>query len=110
MTQAQKQKHYHQKVSKKCKTGLVVSIGLVLLLVIVKMILSNRAATWGRNLNSIKRQTAEIKKQNLEFKSQIAQKSGGLEKLTDKAFKNNFTTQPEYMYFPQSLNVAQVLP
>ncbi len=108
MTREQKQ--IDNQVSKKCKASLVFSLGLVVSLGIVKMILSNRASTWGHNLQSIKLEAKEIRKQNIQLKSQITKKTGGLERLADQAKEKGFTDKPNYKYFTSGPDVAQVIP
>ncbi len=108
MTRAEK-KHY-QEISKKCQACLVASVGLVLALTLVKMVASNRAANWGKNLEATKTKTVSIQKQNLHLKRQLAQKTGGLSQLVEIAKKQGFNEKPTYQYFPSGVSVAQVLP
>jgi hypothetical protein len=108
MTREQKQQH--QLVSKKCQICLIFSLGLVISLGIVKMVFSNRASTWGHNLQKIELEIKEMKKQNLQLRSQITRKAGGLVELTLQAKEKGFTDKPNLRYFTAGPDVAQVLP
>lgn len=108
MTRDEKQKH--QQISKKCQTCLRFSLSLVICLGLVKMILTNRASTWGHDLYSLKQQTETIKNQNLNLQSELTIVSGGLNQLSIKAQKLGFTDKPVYKYFQKGPSVAQALP
>ena len=108
MTRDEKQKH--QLVSKKCQTCLKLSLGLVICLGLTKMVLTNRASTWGHDLYSIKQQTQAIKNQNLNLQSELAKSTGGLTQLSLEAEKQGFTDKPTYKYFQKGPSVAQALP
>jgi len=97
-------------VTKKCQTCLFLSIGLVILLTLVKMVFSNRAATWGRDLESIKKQTFAIAKENRRLDQELAQKTGGLDNLAVMAKEKGFVDKPNYQYFTSGPTVAQKLP
>jgi hypothetical protein len=97
-------------INKKSNTCLKVSLVVVLTLSLFKMILSNRASTWGHALEDIQSQTYQLQKQNLHLKQQLAQKTGGLDQLAEAAKKQGFTDKPQYQYFTSPETVAQVLP
>lgn len=104
------EKEHHQKISKKCKSCLVASLALVLSLGLVKMVLSNRASNWGHNLNTIKLETSNLKKQNQKIKSDLVKQTGGLDQLAKLAKEKGFTDKPNFKYFTSGPSVAQVLP
>ncbi|MFC1627238.1 hypothetical protein ACFL18_01620 [Patescibacteria group bacterium] len=104
------QKKLNKKISKKCQTFLVFSLGLVVILSIVRMVVYNRTSTLGRKLEKIEQQTLEIKNQNLRLKSALAQKTGGLEQISKQAEKQGFTNEINIKYFDGSISVAQKLP
>jgi len=108
MTKQEKQKL--ERIDRKCKACLLVFFGLVLTLTVTKMVFSNRAATWGHTLKEIKKQTYDIQKQSLHLKTQLAQKTGGLDQLVEQAKKQGFTDKPNYQYFTSGPSVAQKLP
>jgi hypothetical protein len=104
------QKELHQQVSKKCQVCLSLSLGLVISLGVVKMVLSNRASTWGHNLQRIELEVDTVKKQNLQLRSQITKKAGGLDKITLQAKEKGFSDKPNIKFFIAGPDVAQVLP
>lgn len=108
MTRSEKQ--IHQEISRKCRFSLKACLVIVLILGLSKMILINRASTWGHDLYSIKQKTDTIKHQNLSLKTELVKLSGGLDSINLKAQKLGFTDKPKIKYFPQPKNVAQVLP
>ncbi|MBU1085086.1 MAG: hypothetical protein ABIJ43_03925 [Candidatus Beckwithbacteria bacterium] len=103
------QKHYDQ-ISKKCKVCLLASLSLVVSLSLVKMVFSNRASTWGSDLNKIKLETENIRKENLVLRSKLAKESGGLNKLAEEAEEKGFTAKLNYKHFTKGQKVAQNLP
>lgn len=108
MTRAEKK--HHQKISKKCLACLRLSLGLVLVLGLAKMVLTNRASTWGHDLYSIKKQTDQLKKENLSLETELVKLSGGLDQISLKAKELGFTDKPKIKYFTKGSSVAQVLP
>jgi len=108
MTPREKQKL--ATINKKANTCLRLSLGLVLTLILVKMVFSNRAATWGHTLEEIKKDTYGLQKQTQLLKSQLVQTTGGLDQLTDQARQQGFTDKPNYQYFTSGPTVAQKLP
>lgn len=104
------QKQYHDQVSKKFKTCLMVSLTLVLSLTLTKMVFSNRASTWGSDLNRIKIETEKTKAENLKLQSQLAKQSGGLTSILKEAQEKGFTSQLTYKHFSKTKKVAQNLP
>jgi len=98
------------KFQRKCRFCILLSLAIVFCLSLTKMFFSNRAATWGHNLESIKQQTQTIKLENLNLKGQFAQKTGGLTQLAQQAQKKGFTDKPVIKYFKYSVSVAQRLP
>lgn len=108
MTKQEKQKL--ERIDRKCKACLLLSLGLVLSLTVAKMVFSNRAATWGHVLEGIKKETYQIQKQNLHLKTQLAQTTGGLEQLAEQARQQGFTDKPNFKYFTAGPSVAQKLP
>jgi len=97
-------------VNRKCQTCLFLSIGLVILLTLVKMVFSNRAANWGKDLEFIKKQAFAIQKQNQRLNQELAQKTGGLTNLAEIAKQKGFIDKPNYQYFTSGPTVAQKLP
>lgn len=93
------EKTQYQQISRKCRFCLAGSIGLVCLLVITRMILSNRPATWGGDLNQIKQAVAETKKENLHLETEVAAKSGNLNVLQTEAMAAGFTDKPKIKFF-----------
>lgn len=108
MTKSEKLKL--DKLDKKFKTCLMVSLGLVLSLTVVKMVFSNRAATWGKGLEQIKKQTYALEKQNQHLRAKLAQQTGGLDQLADQAKQQGFSDKPNFKYFTPGSSVAQKLP
>lgn len=108
MTKAEKVKIYQ--ISRKCYACLWFCLILVLSLTLVKMFLSNRPANWGNNLTVIREETSFIKKQNLELKTQLAAKEGGLSVLRDQALQAGFTEKPTIKYLSLPPAVAQKMP
>ena len=97
-------------IDKKANFCLRLSFGLVLTLILVKMVFSNRASTWGHALEEIKKDTYTLQKQTQLLKSQLAQTTGGLDQLADQARHLGFTDKPNYQYFTSGPTVAQKLP
>lgn len=93
------EKTQYQQISRKCRFCFTASIGLVVLLAITRMILSNRPATWGGDLNQLKQNIAEVKTQNFYLATELAAKSGNLLELQAAALANGYTDKPEVKYF-----------
>ncbi|MFH0943072.1 MAG: hypothetical protein V1810_02745 [Candidatus Beckwithbacteria bacterium] len=109
MTKAQI-KQVNVTISRKCRLCLVGSISLVLILTLIKIVAANQTATLGQNLEAIKQQTNLIRQQNLQLKSQLAIKTGGLHELQDQALNQGFTDKPQIKYITQPQTVAQSRP
>ena len=108
MTREQKQLYQHS--FKRCRSFITVCIAVVVILALVKMVMVNRAATWGFQLETLKQQTEEIKKQNLYLQAQLAQQAGGLDQLTLQAQAQGFVDKPQVKYFTPGAGLAQKLP
>ena len=104
------QKKINQDISQKCRILMILSLGLVFSLSLVKMVFTNRASSWGNNLEQVKKQTYQVQKQNLHLKSQLARETGGLSELAKLAEDQGFTDKPNYQYFSSGKPLAQVLP
>jgi len=104
------QKLHHQTISRKCKTCLWFSLGLVITLTLIKMSFSNRSATWGHNLENLKQQTSQVKKQNLYLKTKLLTANGGLLKLKQQALASGYVEKPIIKYIGTTPTVAQKLP
>jgi len=100
----------HQAISKKFKTCLTLSIGLVVLLSIVRMIVYNQTSTFGNNLEKIQKEAYELQTGNLHLRTALAQKTGGLSQLSQQAQANGFVANPAIKYFNSPVSVAQKLP
>jgi len=101
---------YHQVISRKCRLCLAASVGLVIALSLMKIIASNQTATLGQKLEAIKQETDFTKQQNLQLKTELATKTGGLTDLSQQALSQGFTDKPTIKYFNSSTTVAQKLP
>jgi hypothetical protein len=77
---------------------------------IAKLVLSNRAATWGEELEQIEMAADNLKKSNQELKLTLSQQSGSLVVLQEQALELGFVDRPEYLYLSPSANVAQKTP
>ena len=103
-------KQHQQTISRKCRLCLAASLGLVISLSLVKIIVSNQTATLGRDLEAIKQETDLTKQQNLQLKSQLTVKTGGLTELNQQALSQGFTDKPTIKYLNSFTTVAQKLP
>lgn len=95
------QKHNH-----KCRLCLALSLMLVIGLSITKIIFVNRSATWGRNLEAIKKEAQIIRQENQIIKSEIAQKNGGLTQLSQTAITQGFTDKPQVKFINNEWELA----
>lgn len=93
------EKNQYQQISRKCRFCLTGSIGLVILLAITRMILSNRPATWGGDLNQLKQTITEVKNQNFYLATELAAKTGNLSELEIAAMAAGYTDKPKIKYF-----------
>ncbi len=109
MTQ-QQQKKFNLNILRKCRWSFWTSIGLVLVLVLGKLVLSNRSATWGRQLENIKNETLAVKAENDRLRLKLNQQSGRLDQVKEKALGFGFVEKPEYLYLTSGESVAQKLP
>lgn len=104
------QKQFNLNILKKCRASYWVSAAVVLGLVLLKLVLVNRAATWGRQLELMQAETQTVLQANDALRLKLNQQSGGLEALRIKAAERGFLTEQEYVYFSPSERVAQKLP
>lgn len=104
------EKIQHQLLSRKCRTCFWLSLGLVFSLSLIKMILSNRPATWGNNLEVLKQQVNQLKQENQYLTTQLALKQGGLIQLQQQAKNQGFTEKPQFKFLTPPAAVAQKLP
>lgn len=101
----------HQKLTiRKCRWNLWLSLVLVLSLSLTKLILVNRSATWGLQLEEIKQEATAIKAENDNLKLRLSQQGGGLDQLKTKAKEMGFVDKPQYLYLTGGESVAQKLP
>ncbi|MDZ7586570.1 MAG: hypothetical protein U0946_02345 [Patescibacteria group bacterium] len=103
-------KQYHQVINRKCRLFLVASLSLVIILSLVKIAASNQSATFGQKLAAIKQETNSVREQNLQIKSQLAIKTGGLNELSQQALDQGYIDKPTIKYLNFSTTVAQKLP
>ena len=82
---------------------------LVVFLGIAQIYLSNRLATWGRQLNQLEQEITQREEDNREFKSEIAS-LGCLTKLTDAAQKKGFVKDPPVLNLSSKIPVALKTP
>ena len=107
---AQQQKQFNLNILKKCRFSFWASLSLVLVLALVKLVLSNRSVTWGRQLEAIKAETAAVRSENDRLRLELNQQTGGLDQLKEKALSLGFGEKPAYLYFSGKERVAQKLP
>lgn len=107
---AQQQKQFNLHILKKCRFSFWASLFLVLGLALVKLVLSNRSATWGRQLEAIKAETEAVRSENDRIRLQLNQQIGGLDQLKEKALSLGYVEKPAYLYFTDKEWVAQKLP
>jgi hypothetical protein len=74
------------------------------------MVVANKASTWGEKVEAIKAQTEAIRKENLNLRTELAQKSGGLTELHLLAQNKGFTSEVNIQYFPTPASVALTRP
>lgn len=96
--------------SKKCRLLTVISLCLVIGLALAKMVVSNKAATWGEQVEAVENQAEAVKQENLNLKTQLAAKGGGLETLQAAAEAAGFTSDIQVKYFTKPETVALNLP
>jgi len=104
------QKQFNLTILRKCRWNLWLSVGLVLALSLAKLVLVNRSATWGRQLEQIKQETEEVKAENDRLKLEFNRQIGGLDKAQEKAKALGFVDKPNYLYLSGGESVAQKLP
>lgn len=109
MTNNQKKQNQRQSL-KKCRFILFICAGLIFSLSLTKLLLSNRAATWGQELEEIQLTTSGVKKRNQELLLTLKQKNGSLAQLQEQAQNLGFVDKPQYLYLSPNSNVAQKLP
>lgn len=107
---ALEKKQFDLRVLKKCRFSFAASLFLVLSLLLTKLVLANRVATWGRQLEAIKTETAAVKAENEERQLQLSRQSGGLDQLKAKALEMGFVEKPQYLYLTSGETVAQKRP
>lgn len=104
------EKDQYQQISRKCRFCLAGSLGLVLALALTRMVLSNRPATWGGDLNELKQTVAEVKNQNFHLTTELAAKSGNLIDIQAAALAAGYTDKPQIKTLAVPAAVAQALP
>ena len=104
------QKQFNLNILKKCRFSFSLSLVLVLTLALAKLILVNRSATWGRQLEAIEAETLAVKAETDQLKLQLNQQGGRLSEIKDKAFSLGYVEKPQYWYLPAGDSVAQKLP
>ncbi len=104
------EKDQYQQISRKCRFCFAASIGLVITLALTRMILSNRPATWGGDLNELKQTVAEVKNQNFHLATQLAAASGNLLEIQQAALTSGYTDKPTIKHLAVPATVAQALP
>ena len=105
MTKLQKKQAY-QKLSRKCRFCLALSLALVLGTSLAKIIVSNRSATWGKDLESLQAETDKIAQDNVILKTELSQKTGGLISLSREAQEQGFTDKPQVIYLNHDWKLA----
>lgn len=98
-------KNYHE-YNCKCRFCLAVSLILVIGLSIIKIIFANRSATWGRNIETIKKEAQLIHQENQMIRSELAQKTGGLIELNQMAIAQGFTDKPQVKFINHERKLA----
>jgi len=78
---------------------------LVAILSLAQIYLSNRLATYGRNLKLIEKEIALIEERNSQVKSETASR-GGLAKLEDMALEKGFNKNPMVKNLSSKVPVA----
>ncbi len=104
------QRQLKVKATRKCRVILLACAAVVLSLSLVKLVLSNRAATWGSELEAIQTETQSLKKSNQELELLAEQKNGSLTKLAKEAELLGFVNKPQYLYLSPTANMAQNRP
>jgi hypothetical protein len=107
---ALEQKQFNLRVLKKCRLSFWICLGLVVGLAVVKLVLSNRYATAGRQVEAVLKETTLIRTENEQLKLELVRRSGGLETLKQQALEAGFVEKPNYWYPAAKDNVAQALP
>lgn len=107
---AWEQKQFNLWVLKKCRLSLWASFSLVLALIVVKLVVSNRFATAGKRVEIIKAETAAVRQENDRLRLELAKNSGGLERLQEQAREQGFVDRPQYLYLTDRETVAQKQP
>lgn len=104
------QQQFNSTILRKCRWNLWFSLILVLTLSLIKLVLVNRSATWGRQLEQIKQAAEEVKTENDRLKLELNRQIGGLDKVQAKATELGFVDKPHYLYLNGGESVAQKLP
>lgn len=104
------QKQFNLNILRKCRLSLGLSLGLVLVLTGAKLVLSHRFASAGRELESVRQETARVKAENERLKLELSRLGGGLDELREEALRRGFVDRPRYRYLPGGGSVAQKLP
>lgn len=107
---ALEKKQFDLRVLKKCRVSFASCLVMVLSLVVLKLVFANRAATWGRQVETIVEETAAVKAENDQLKLELARQNGGLEQLKAAALEQGFVEQPQYLYLTSGETVAQKRP
>lgn len=79
---------------------------LVVCLVILQIVLSNRLSNYGKKLNDLTKQTNVLVSENERVKKKIASMSA-LTNLTQRAYDLGFTNKAQIVYLDDLYSVAQ---
>ena len=96
--------------SRKCRIITAVSLCVVIGLGIAKMVVANRAATWGEQVDAVASKSEAVRQENLRLKAELAARGGGLETLSAAAEAAGFTSDVTVLYFAPPQPVALNLP
>lgn len=107
---AWEQKQFNLRVLKKCRLNLWFCLFLTLTLLLTKLVLVNRSATGGRQLEEIEQETEKLRAENDRLKLELNRRIGGLEQLREKAKELGFIDKPQYLYLSEGETVAQKRP
>ena len=109
MTNNQQKQIQHQ-CRRKCRWTLMVCACLIFSLSLVKLVVSNRAATWGQELEAMELAAKNLQKENLVLRLQAEQRNGSLANMQETARAWGFVDKPQYLYLSPGSSVAQKLP
>lgn len=107
---AQQQKQVNNETIKKCRRSFQLSLMLVLGLALVKLVLANRAASWGREVEQIQKEAELVQSGNEQLKLELNRRLGGLDKVKEQAISLGFSDKTQYLYLTSGESVAQSRP